>query len=224
MKKVILSLVLLMAVALTGSAVADTIGFHGVAIATQLGSAGSPQVGFSFSNVTVGTPVADTLNGASIVLNTGGAVFNNLVTTTVGSFSGGPGSFNILDNGGSGSLTSNVDYVNIISTVGVPGAYTVTIKLSNINVSVGTSTALNGFVGVPGGAGFLTFNFTAPDNTSLYDFLNMGISDSGSTIVDSSLSDTFSGTVRPVPEPSSVALLGSGLLGLGSMLRRKFKV
>ena len=47
--------------------------------------------------------------------------------------------------------------------------------------------------------------------------------DSGSNEEDGGTPQDFNSVPVPVPEPSTLLLLGSGLIGLGAYVRRKFK-
>jgi len=71
----------------------------------------------------------------------------------------------------------------------------------------------------PSGAATGNFDFTFEPGgpTTVADLLNGG----WSTANPNGLTASVAGSLAPVPEPASLALLGSGLVGLGGFVRRK---
>ncbi len=78
-----------------------------------------------------------------------------------------------------------------------------------------TDSAFAGFALMSDTLG-ITYNFSG--TTLTVDFGNSNIKGSGSAI----FSYTTPSTPAPVPEPGTLQLLGTGLLGAGYMLRRRF--
>jgi hypothetical protein len=88
---------------------------------------------------------------------------------------------------------------------------TATITLSDgtvQTVTVPASTSL-AFFGVTAPGGIDSLDITLPGSSTTY----------GLAVADFSYGST--NTTPPVPEPSSLLLLGSGLVGLAGMVRRK---
>jgi hypothetical protein len=79
-------------------------------------------------------------------------------------------------------------------------------------------------IGTRSGDAAFTSNFSGP--TANIDFFTNALS-SGGTLdqlaltTNSATATVSSGEVNPVPEPGTLALFGSGLLGLGGLIRRK---
>jgi hypothetical protein len=58
----------------------------------------------------------------------------------------------------------------------------------------------------------------------VFDVAHFGVTDNVPFVLNVvNLSDTAQGSVSPLPEPSSLLLLGSGALGLLGMIRRKLR-
>src|ERR1700722_17482257 len=163
-----------------------------------------------------------TLSGSVLIvangLNGGGPVFGNLGTVTLttgalisgslgqgGVFAGG-GSFTITGNGPNGIPNGTV----FSGTFDGPVTWTV-VALSNgtHNCTLGPA----GFTGMSG-SGVRTVGAT----NQLTINTGKGFFDGSTTIAsgDSNLS-------LVVPEPGSLGLLGTGLIGLGGVVRRKLK-
>jgi len=225
MKKWMTMLALLCAAAVFGSvpAYAGQINFSGTTTLTQVGGTNgfpAPSVGINFVGLS-NSNYGDALNGTAVTIapsNSDGFVFDQLVGAGASApYNGGVGYFASNANGGTvslgnattGTLNGNINFVEITSND--QGSFTVNVGLNNIAVTSGTSTLLNSLVGSSNGNGTLTFQFTAGNGPqNLYQLLN--ISGTSNTSVSGSVA---------VPEPATLAMLGAGLLLLGTFLRRR---
>lgn len=218
MKRLTLLLAMFAFMTFAVSASATDISFSGGVAINQAGSVGTPKVNFTFSGLTVtpGTLGGDTLEGTVVSIN---PTTNFSFTSIVGSngyFSPNGGTMSI-GNGTTGTLTGNINFVTI--TGNGAGSFSLSIALSNINITGGTSAFLNTLAGSSNGNGVFTFQFTSGGGLS--DLLNMGLG-SGSLAGTSTIRTSVSGSVS-VPEPASLFLLGSGLLAGGGFVRRKLQ-
>jgi len=220
MKRLAFLLVMLAAAAmLTGTAIADDISFSGGVKITQGGSLGSPAVNFTFSglSVTPGTLGGDSLEGAGVAITPATAFSFTSIVGSTGLFSPNTGTLTI-GNGTTGTVSGTIDFVNIVSG-GTGGSFAISINLSNLTYTSGTSAVLNSWAGNTNGNGALTFQFTTGGGAGLNDLLNLNLG-TGALGNTAQLNTSVSGSVS-TPEPASLFLLGTGLMTGGGLLRRK---
>jgi hypothetical protein len=181
-------------------------------------SASATPIVFNFDSdtpgVNAGSGITDTVGGLSMTM------IGNASICNVGS-GFGPLTGNILVTGlcGSGysggtvlffsSYLSSLTFDYVTSRPGL-------ISVAYVDI---TSSGLPGLISIGGpSSNFLgtgTLSGGAPFNLVIFDFDNTGFPDYALDNITATLAPT------PVPEPSSIVLIGSGMLGLAGVVRRR---
>jgi hypothetical protein len=163
------------------------------AIGTAL-SFSNPSLNFQTANNGIGTATGPTPQFTAGNASSGILTANLFTITLSGNGGGGFHLFISLDNG---SFTN-------CSTLGCTNS--------------GVLSAINPYGAATGN---FDFEFNAGGPTTLAELLDTTSTNSWTNSNPSGLSTSVAGNVAPVPEPASLVLLGSGLLGAGGLLRRK---
>ena len=146
------------------------------------------------------------LNGTASGFPTAGSTL--MVTITgpsatliidTGTLSGGPGSFSFT--GGSVEVISSAGHFLDPLTNGA------VLDFGSNSFGITAGLVLNPPTLT---AGSTSFNFTLAAN--------------GTTLIGGTAGVNFQGSLTEIPEPSTVGLLGTGLIGLGGLVRRKLNI
>ena len=220
MKRLCLALAVVAVVALAALpqiARADEIGIGGAAGTISFTSNGDGTLSFSTSGFTAGSPLATFQSPTGTPQDSGGATFGAMSGTTgvesLGIFplTGVTESFTFTSGTDSDVLAGTITWVGIKDGTTSP-QFDVNSTLSVTSVS-GDSTFVNDF---PKGS-TAEVDFTIANPTS-----GLTLTDLAGKTAGTSESFSFSaGQVTPVPEPGTLALFGSGLIGVAGLIRRK---
>lgn len=126
----------------------------------------------------------------------------------------GPGEMGL---GIDSDINDEINTTNFIQLAGLSGIVTIVVNIQSVQSGEGfdifgsNSNGVLGMTLIGSGSGSLVENVTV--NMSGFTFLDVTAS-SGNVLLDT--------VTTPVPEPATLVLMGSGLLFLGFLMRRRF--
>jgi hypothetical protein len=218
MKKLFLALVVFAVMALaSGTAYAGGIGFTGSLsvdaahnfsfTAGHVGSVNGYNCGATTDTLcgTGDLGVEVNLTGQFVMQDPNGGNTADFVSTN---------GFLSIGNKDTGTLTGNVQLLSITSS----GSYfDIAVTITNVQITAGTSAYLTKMAGSH--PAVMTLNFTAAGGPTLDQLYHWdGKDERGNPI---SFMSPYQGSVNIVPEPATLALLGTGFLATGGWLRRR---